>query len=161
MGFFLTKYGISPNTNFDKLKIFFYNYFCDDEFRELPVTALAELMQENGRPISRQTMRSYIRHFNRNYLIMERSGNFIYYSVSYGERTEITKEQYSAAWREYWRVKKAYNDYSAARRAMYRVSNGYACKHEIADINGIYWKEISYLLDTICESFCREDNISA
>ena len=102
--------GFSPQTNFCKLRDFLFYLFNDEDFNGKPFEMMEAYLRIEGHSMSRQTIANYVQRLQDLDLI-GKWGDYVYYRVykHYGvqEHTVITKEEYNAAWRDYF-------DYRAA-----------------------------------------------
>ena len=85
--------GFDPRTDFDRLAVFVYMFFNDDDFQIQPFAEMAIRMGEDNNEATRQTLSKWKKRFEENKLFIGR-GEYKYYSVSYGIRKEISKEEY-------------------------------------------------------------------
>ena len=91
-----------------------------------------------------------------NNLILQHSGDYIYYGIHDGERCEMSKEQYCAAWRSYFEDKK---EGSASSDAFMSKIQKFGCiprKKEVALVNGIHAQTIDTLIDLAQEEIEKE-----
>lgn len=122
--------GFDPRTDFNRLAFFVYMFFNDDDFQIQPFAEMAMRMGEDNNEATRQTLSKWKKRFEENKLFIGR-GEYKYYSVSYGIRKEISKEEYSRAWKAYYDYlvehPKGVNPFSA----MYKLIGGKATKREL------------------------------
>ena len=71
-------------------------------------------MAESGKPVSRQVIARYLSVLERNELINRHTNNFIYYFAYKQTQRIVEREEYSRAWREYWKDKRE-NGYGGQR----------------------------------------------
>jgi len=110
---------------------------------------LLHRMRENGRDISRQTIAGYTRKLVRHNLIMPDTANYIYYFAYKDTQRFVEKEEYLAAWHEYWRNKeKGFASWEAICMMRHKYK-GVARKQAIPEINCIYNRKIDYMLSAI------------
>ena len=147
--FCITELNAAPNTDFRKMRNFYYYYFNDEEFMAMPDEVKEHRMRENGRDISRQTIAGYTRKLVRHNLIMPDTANYIYYFAYKDTQRFVEKEEYLAAWHEYWRNKeKGFASWEAICMMRHKYK-GVARKQAIPEINCIYNREIDYMLSAI------------
>ena len=77
--FAITELGFDANTDFTKLRNFYYHFFEDDEFMAMPDEVKEVRMRKMGQDVSRQTIATYTRRLESNDLINRNTKNFIYY----------------------------------------------------------------------------------
>ena len=143
--FCITELGISAQTDFQKLKHFYYHFFNDDEFMAMPDEVKEHRMDGFGNHVSRQTIASYTRYLARNELISWSTSDFIYY-FAYKHTQRITdRKEYRQAWREYWQNKDDGMDSMEAIFEMRAKYGGIARKQAKIDINGIYLTQIEQM----------------
>ena len=155
--FAITELGFDANTDFRKLRNFYYYFFNDEEFMAMPDEVKEARMKKEGKGVSRQSIAGYtaklvakdlIDRFPRN--------NFIYYFAYLGEQRIVERAEYSKAWREYWQNKEDGMEYYEAISEMIANYGGVARKQPIPEINGIYNEKIEYLRSLIQQSIENE-----
>ena len=104
--FAITRLGFDGNTDFRKLRNLYYYFFNDEEFSAMPDEVKEVRMKENGKPVSRQVIARYLSVLERNELINRHTNNFIYYFAYKQTQRIVEREEYSRAWREYWKDKR-------------------------------------------------------
>ena len=91
----------------------------------------------------------------KNYIELN-TDNYVYYFAFKNRQRIVEKEEYLAAWREYWKnIRDGHSNYEA----IYNMRNdfdGVARKQAIPEINGIYNKEVDLLCSLIQEDIERE-----
>ena len=107
-------------------------------------------MAESGKPVSRQVIARYLSVLERNELINRHTNNFIYYFAYKQTQRIVEREEYSRAWREYWKDKRE-NGYDSFTAIMIMRENygGVARKQAIPEINGIYNDVLEEMLNYI------------
>lgn len=140
----------SPQTDFQKLTLFLYYLFNDDEFAGLPCEMMEARIKADDLVLSRQTIDNYLQRLNDNNLILRASGEYHYYFAKKGNLIDTTKELYSQAWKEYWQAKKDGCPTQNAIGEMCWKYGGVARKQAIILFNGIYGKELDALNDMVC-----------
>lgn len=145
-------------TDFKKLRNFYWVYFNDTEFMAMPDEVKERRMGEMGRPLTRQTIAAYTRKLVQKEYIYPYTSNYIYYFACKGTQTKTDEETYKQAWREYWIHKEAGCDSGTAISMMFYKYGGYARKQAIPVENAFYTRELNYLQDLIGRSL--EDEIS-
>lgn len=152
----ITEMGCDANTDFRKLRNFFYYFFNDENFRNLPDEMKEQRMREDGKDVSRQTIKKYESRLVQMEYIAYLGGQDCAYYFAYKEkRREATREEYCKAWQEYW-PNKAHMGYEQAIRLMIFHHGGIAKKQPRPTLNGIYGREIDYMLSLITESIENE-----
>ena len=150
------KLGIPAQSDFRILKHFFYQYFCDEEFQQLPITEMERILNEDDKTITRQTIAKWIKLFEEKNLIYKSNMDYTYYvTLTLDDRTsteEITREEYTRAWKRYWEVKKQFG-YKVAFVEMCKVNGGKVSKKPKILENGFY----SELIDALVEAIESED----
>ena len=148
--FAITQLGFDANTDFRKVRNLYYYFFNDEEFSAMPDEVKEVRMKEREKPLTRQSIARYLTVLERNELINRHTNNFIYYFAYKQTQRIVSREEYSKAWREYWRDKceKGYDSFGAIDN-MRENYGGVARKQAIPDINGIYNDVIEELLDYI------------
>lgn len=137
--FCILELGFDSRTDFEKLAVFVYMFFSDDDFQIQPLAEMAIRMGEDNNNATRQTLSKWKKKFEENKLFMGR-GEYKYYSVSHGIRREITKEKYSEAWKVYYDYIGEHSKDSGfqsdnAFTAMYVLIGGRATKRELLSGN--------------------------
>lgn len=151
--FAITELGFDANTDFQKLRNFYFYFFNDEEFQTLPDEMNEARMRENNRDISRQTITKYEdRLVKYDYIAYLGGDDYIYYFAHNGKRRTVERVEYSRAWREYWTDKESGMDYYAAIYNMIFHYGGVARKQAIPTLNAIYLKKIEEMLSYIEES---------
>lgn len=153
--FCINELGIPAQSDFELLRNFFYYFFCDDEFRQLPIVEMERQMKEDGKPICRQTISKWINYLEKKDIIGFSSECVYYVSFSVeGEHfiEEIPKEKYLEAWRRYWALKKEGCQWHQCFNAMCSVNGGTVFKKPIVEQNGIYNELIDTLIELLLDS---------
>lgn len=152
----ITKLKCDGNTNFHKLREFYYYFFNDEEFSAMPDEVKENRLRADGKDISRQTIAGYLAKLDKQELILRNTYNYIYYFAYKNTQTIVERPIYSQAWKEYW------TDFNNGLDYWDRISNmisnygGIAHKQAIPEINGIYKDEIDYMLSLIQQSMENE-----
>lgn len=136
-------------TDFKKLREFYWYYFNDDEFMAMPDEVKEVRMRENGRTLTRQTIATYTRKLIQKEYINPNIGNYIYYFACKGTQTMTDEATYKKAWQEYWEDKEDGADSYEAIDKMVCKYGGYARKQPVPEENVFYLKELLYLQDLI------------
>ena len=148
----IEKLGIPAQSDFRILKHFFYQYFCDEEFQQLPTTEMERILNEDGKTITRQTIAKWIKLFEEKNLIYKSNMDYTYYvTLTLDDRTsteEITREEYTRAWKRYWEVKKQFG-YKVAFVEMCKVNGGKVSRKPKILENGFYSELIDALVEVI------------
>lgn len=158
--FCINELGVSAQSDFTLLRNFFYYFFCDEEFQQLPATQMANIMQNDNKYICRQTVVKWIEFLRNKGIIQIDNYNAVYYvSFTVGKNVyieEITKEKYLEAWHKYWNVKKSGGSYEQARASMCKVNGGVVFKKPRIEENGFYNELIANLIDVILDSIAQD-----
>lgn len=155
--FAITELGFDANTDFQKLRNFYFYFFNDEEFQTLPDEMKEARMRENNRDISRQTIAKYLdRLVEHNYIAYLGGDDFVYYFAHKGKRRTVERSEYSRAWREYWSDKESGMDYYTAIYNMIVHYGGVARKQAVPTVNAIYGKKIDEMLSYIEQSIENE-----
>ena len=150
--FCVNELDIPAQSDFEILKNFFYYFFCDDEFQQLPVAEMERRMKADGKPITRQTIQKWIKYLD-NKDIINVNGDFIYY-VTFKiddkfHTEEIPKERYNEAWKRYWAKRKEGCQWHECYNAMCRVNGGKVFKKRIVENNAFYGDLLDNLIDIL------------
>lgn len=144
------------NTDFTKLRNFYYLYFESEDFRPMPDEVKEVWMRRMGKPLSRQTIANYTNRLESNNLINRYTKNYIYYFANKQEQRFCNHAEYAQAWYEYWDdIASGLNCYDAIAN-MRTDHGGVARKQPVPEINGIYNEKIEYMLSLIQQSFENE-----
>lgn len=153
--FCINELGVSPQTDFTLLRNFFYYFFCDEEFQQLPIGQMVEAMEQDGKTICRQTISKWIQFLEKQGIISIDNANCLYYvSFTIGEKhfvEEISREDYSKAWRKYWKIRKNGGTYAEAFNAMCQVNGGTIFKKPAIEENAFYNELICDLIDVLLD----------
>lgn len=144
------------NTDFRKLRNVYYHYFEDEVFRAMPDEVKEVRLHEIGEGVSRQAIAGYIKKLENREMISRFTDNFIYYFAKGQQQRIVERAEYLNAWHEYWRDRHFGLDSNEAIFRMFMKYQGVARKQAIPAINGIYNKEIEYMLSLIQESIENE-----
>lgn len=132
--FCIERLGFAPNTDFERLKIFLYYFFFDEEFRQLPVGAMAWAI-EKEMYITYQTFSRWIHKLIDKGIICRSTIEFNYYACNSNQMPiRITKELYREAWKAYWGEREY--GYCHSMSNMMRVAGGKAHKFGVILDNG-------------------------
>lgn len=151
-----------PQTDFKKLRNFVCYLFGDEDFNWRPEEAMEEYLRLEKRGISRQTIASYKKHLEAHYIIDTVFGDFVYYKVykDCGAQTHeiITKEEYSRAWRLYWKWREEHpdDDSTPAYSFMYNKFGGVPRKQRRIQDNLFGKKEADILYALATDSILEE-----
>ena len=151
------EFNLAPQTDFTRLRNFFYYYLDDENFRNLPDTIKSERMGENDMPLSRQTIGHYEQYLYREYYFCPDYTNFKYYLTHReGDKKvaeEIDRKIYKEVWALYWKVKEETKSSEIARWTMFGEYGGYPNKSPIILENGITAKKVDELNELVLETF--------
>ena len=154
--FAITELGFDGNTDFTKLRNFYYHFFEDEIFMAWPDEVKEVRMRKMGQDVSRQTIANYTSRLEANNLINRHTKNFIYYFARKQEQRITDREEYLQAWFEYWDdIASGLNSYDAIAN-MITDHGGVARKQPIPEINGIYNEKIEEMLSYIQQSIENE-----
>ena len=152
----ITKLGMPAPADFEKIRNFYYYFFCDEGFADLPLIEMAEYMEAEGVPASRQFITKWLEYLKEIDYINFDKRECKYYAI---EKTaanekicrEITREEYGRAWAIYHQHK--YTDGCACAYAlMYNTLPGHPYKKPIYYENAIMFQEIEELIDIIVDT---------
>lgn len=157
----ITKLGIPAQANFEKIRNLYYYFFCDEGFADLPLIEMAEYLEAEGVPQSRQCVTKWIEYLRHLDYIGFTSTDCKYYAI---EKTpskvkickEISREEYSKAWAIYHRNKIEHGSYYAYA-LMYNTLGGHPYKKPIYYHNAIMYQEIQELIDIIIDTLPEPD----
>ena len=150
--FAITELGFDGNTDFTKLRNFYYHFFEDEIFMAWPDEVKEVRMRKMGQDVSRQTIANYTSRLEANDLINRHTKNFIYYFAHKQEQRITDREEYLQAWYEYWDdIASGLNSFDAIAN-MITDHGGVARKQPIPEINGIYNEKIEEMLSYIQQS---------
>lgn len=149
--FCITELDFDGGTDFRKLRNFYYYFFNDDEFRNLPDEEKEYRMEVEGNKVSRQTITKYIEKLSKKDFISCFAGEYVYYFARRRERRIATQEEYSRAWKEYWEIRDT-EGYRAAIGYMIAKHGGVAKKHATPVYNVFYLDKLELLQDLIVQS---------
>lgn len=154
--FAITELGFDANTDFTKLRNFYYHFFEDEVFMAMPDEVKEVRMRKMGQDVSRQTIATYTRRLELNDLINRNTKNFIYYFAYNQEQRMCDHAEYVQAWYEYWDdIDSGLNSYEAIAN-MRTDHGGVARKQPIPEVNGIYNAKIEEMLSLIQQSIESE-----
>ena len=154
--FCITDLHFGANTNFQKVQNLFYHFFNDEVFSAMPDEVKEAQLRAMDKDISRQTIASYTRKLEANNLISRNTKNFIYYFAYKQTQRIVDKEEYTSAWKDYWKKRHDGVDSYRAIMEMFADYGGVARKQAIPEINGIYNKKIEYMLSLIQKNMEKE-----
>lgn len=155
--FAITELGFDANTDFKKLRNFYYYFFNDEEFQTLPDEMKEARMRENNKDISRQTIAKYENKLvERNYITY--GCDYIYYFAHDNKRRVVDRPEYSRAWKEYWANRESGMDSHLAICYMIVNYGGVARRQAIPVFNAFYMKEMDEMQSYIEESI--ENDVS-
>ena len=154
--FCITDLKFDANTNFQKVQNLYYHFFNDEIFSALPDEVKEYQLRAMDKDVSRQSIARYLQKLERNNLIIRNTNNFLYY-FAYGQTQRfVEKEDYTGAWAEYYAKKHKGINSSTAIMEMFADYGGVARKQAVPEINGIYNKEIDYMLSLIQKNMEKE-----
>ena len=161
MVYCITKLGIPAQANFEKIRNLYYYFFCDEGFADLPLIEMAEYLEAEGVPQSRQCVTKWIEYLRHLDYIGFTNTDCKYYAI---EKTpskvkichEITREEYCQAWAIYHRNKIEHGSYYAYA-LMYNTLGGHPYKKPIYYQNAIMYQEIQELIDIILDTLPTPD----
>lgn len=152
----ITELDFSANTDFKKLRYFYYYFFNDEEFAAMPDEVKESRMMEKGKPVSRQTIATYLRKLEQKSFIVTCSTECIYYFAHKGKQRIVDKKEYATAWREYWDLKNGGADTYYAIAKMIEKYGGVARKQPIPMKGAFHLKDLDYMMTLIHKSFENE-----
>lgn len=145
----ITELGFNAQTDFYKLRNYYYYFFNDAEFRSMPAEVQEARMRLVHRDVSRQTIASYLQKLDDKNFIELNTNNFIYYFAYKNTQRIVERDEYTGAWHGYWEdIKNGYSSFHAINN-MRNNYGGVARKQAIPEINGIHNNEIEFLCNLI------------
>lgn len=153
----VSKLGIPAQSDFRILKTFFYRFFCDDEFQQLPFEEMERELEKDGKQLNRHIISKWANYFISKGWVNESTAEYSYYcTVKTAEGVSamtITKEEYIAAWKRFGEVMKETKFRQLAWEEMRRVNGGVSYKKKKIEENGFY----SELIDALVEAIESEE----
>ncbi len=151
--------GISPQTDFKKLRDFTVYLLADEDFGWRPMEMMEEYLRRFTNGPSRQTISNYLRFFTDRNLIAV-NGEYVYYKVYKDRGVQkheiISKATYSAAWAVYWDSRNNGDDSEAAFSRMYNWLGGIPRKQQRIQQNAFYLDTLDRLECYAADSFLAE-----
>ena len=152
--------GVSPQTDFSKLRDFSVYLLTDNDFNWRPMEMMeAYLRRRFTNGASRQTISNYLRIFTDRDLIAV-NGEYVYYKVfdDHGIQKHeiIEKADYSAAWAVYWESRNSGADSAAAYSTMYHWLGGVPRKQQKIQQNAFFLDTLDRLERYATDSFLAE-----
>lgn len=149
--FCIEKLNFAPQTDFERLKVFLYHFFFDDDYRQLPIVTMARILT-NEFYISYQTLSNWIDKLEKANLIHRSFAEFNYFAFGKDESGNditipITEKMYKEAWRAYWQGNEI--SYCEALACMNSVVNGTPQKFGVIDSNAFEEQMIDELKDIL------------
>lgn len=151
--------GFSPQTDFTKLAFFTYYLLCDDEFQQFPVVQMEERLRADGHTLSRQTIKTYLSHFEDADLIC-RGIRFTYYFAVGKSHKNTDETTYKRAWAEYWERIHQGCPWEQAIGEMCATYGGVARKHPQLVLNAFYNHMYGQIIDWALEAMNVEPDKS-
>ena len=154
--FAITELDCGANTDFKKLRNFYWYYFNDETFMAMPDEVKEVWMKRENRTITRQTIASYTQKLADKNMINRDTQNFIYYFAFKDTQRMTDRSEYVQAWREYWEaIAEGWCSFDAISDMRLHYG-GVARKQAIPEVNGIYNEKIEYMLSLIQKSIENE-----
>lgn len=144
--------GFAPQTDFNKLAIFLYEFFCADVgFEMMPQEMMEQTFRGNGFELSRKTIGKYLKKLEKMGII-DKGAEYVYYRVykdglGIQHHDIVEKQEYCKAWKSYYRMKDEGLDWFERFYTMYYEFGGTPRKQAIYEQNGIY----TILINELCE----------
>lgn len=134
--------GFDLRTEFTCLAYFLFLFFNDEDFQIQPLTEMENRLNDRNRKVSRQTLSIWKKKLEALGLF-SKSTECRYYSVSKGNRREITREEYSKAWIAFYKYLAEHKNeddfhYTDGFGVMYDLIGGKAIKRPLIDLNGFH-----------------------
>lgn len=154
--------GIPPQTDFEKLKWFFYFYFENEEFRTLPYKAMERKLELFGKPIARQTFGKWINSLEEANLIMFDEDDCNYYASGFDNKGVYycypsNEEFYKEAWCKFWRdMNRNEGNYAKALFNMKQSYLGKALKRPKPKENALTYSTLEALKNAVNEEVAKE-----
>ena len=148
--------GFEANTDFIKVRNFYYHYFNDEIFMTMPDEVKETMLEERKQHISRGPIARYTQMLVANNMIHRNTSTFLYYFAYKQKQRLVERTEYTQAWCEYWND--IHNDLysSQARWNMIVNYGGMARKQAIPERNILLNDKIEYMLSLIYQSFDEE-----
>ena len=102
--FCIYELGIKPQTDFQKLKLFYYKYFFEPDFNTLPYNEIEQHLNKTGVQVARQTFSEWIKLLKEQNITCIDNDNCVYYSCGYKSMGYCAKEISEADYKKAWRV---------------------------------------------------------
>lgn len=148
--------GIPPQADFQKIRNFYYYFFCVEGFTDLPLIEMAKVMDDEGVPASIQFISKWIEYLRHLDYINFTQSECEYYAISRDEANNricktISRKEYVDAWAIYFEWKPIEGCGTAYTR-MYNTIGGHPYKKPIYQQNALMYEEIEYLIDLIIDT---------
>lgn len=142
--------GFRAQTNFEKLRYFFYYLLNDESFLEMPRETMELRLKADDHTLTRQTIQTYLDRLSAADLINQQTKVYRYYFAKGTTLREADKDEYTKAWSEYWQHKD--EGFTAGEAIAFMCANygGVARKQQIIEINGIYNDTINKINEMVC-----------
>lgn len=155
--FCINELGFAPQTNFKKLKPFLYKFIFDENFRQLPVTAMERELEEEYR-VCYQTIERWLGTLMGQDMIVRAKNEYNYFA--HGRDYDgslvtfpIDKQTYCDAWKAYWENREY--GYNEAMNNLLAIAKGTPQKLEKIIENAFGGKK----MDKLKEILQKEINI--
>ena len=158
--FCITELNIPAQVDFERLKLFYYLFFEDDNFMNMSDIDKERFMSDEYVRVSRLTMRNWVRYLERADLIYRDMKNCKYQAVRFDEdgnksTIPISREIYIEGWREYWKHNIPEESRQAFDKAM-EIWGGAASRIPNIIINAIEWNKTERLKEILINSMLKE-----
>ncbi len=151
--------GVSPQTDFHKLRDFTVYLLTNDDFSWRPMEMMEEYLRRFTDGPTRQTISHYLRIFTDRELIAL-NGEYVYYKVYKDRGVQkheiIEKAEYSAAWAVYWECRNEEKNSGVAYTTMYNKFGGVPRKQRKVNQNAFYLDTLDRLEEYATDSFLAE-----
>ncbi len=153
--------GFPPQTDFRKLRDYVIYLLGDDDFNWRPAEMMEEYLRVEGHSISRQTIGKYQERLE-DLGFVGKWGDCVYYRVykhcGVQKHDIVSKEEYCAAWHQYFEYRAANPDKDSrpAYMFMYNRFGGVPRKQPRMEQNAFYLKELDMLYELATNSILEE-----
>lgn len=158
--FCIIELNIPAQADFERMKLFYYLFFEDENFINMSDVDKENYMSDNYVRVSRLTIRNWVKYLERAELIHRDMNNCKYQAVIHnadGKKStiEISQETYKAGWREYWKHNIPEESKKAFDKAI-EIWGGVACRIPNIVINAIEWEKTKTFKEIIINSMFEE-----
>lgn len=148
--------GFAPQTDFNILKYFLYNFIYDTDFMNMQYSEMKEIMNKQGIDVCEKTISSYYKHLKSIGWVDVSQFEYVYYVYDTVQQHNryISKDEFRSLYKAFYeQVWKDYGNFYNAERIIRSKYGGKPKKRPLSQRNGFYNKQYNAVQELLEKEF--------